>query len=635
MSKALKRIVSIAYLLHFLFLGALLDASHVPQHRLNQNDDNAEPDVQSILSQMTLREKLAQMVQIDISLLINTENNTLSTSLVQKYIGLYQVGSVLNTPSNVYFTYEEWIEMLSIIHDASKKIPIVYGLDSIHGANFIPDVTITPQPINIASTFDRNYAYQMGVVSGNSTPPSWLFSPLLGLAIQPKWSRVYETFGEDPYLVSEMASEVIRGIQQQNKAACGKHFIGYSDPKSGYDRDVSWIPRRHLYNTFLPPWEKAVKNGVKSIMTSYNEFDGIPNTINGYAVDYILRHRLGFDGLVVTDYREIYNLVDWHGVATNLKEALTLSLKETSIDMYMAIDDVLPFLNVAEDVVKEHNLTSRIDNSVMRILQFKKDLGLFSWKSSSSTQPSRNDTELLEISRDSIILVKNHKMALPIFRPSNKKKMLITGPASDSLAALNGGWTGTWQGLNNTTEGDFFTYGSTLLQAANRSKSSHFELSYSCGVDFNGEECADDSIQAAVNISHSMDYILIAIGEPPYAEKPGDIHSLVLPSGQYELVQRIRKDSPDVKIILIYFGGRPRLLRDLVHIVDAILLAFLPGPYGKSLIPILNDTIIVIILFRVSMVLLSFEKVVRQLWILSVEIITHVPNYRLPILCMM
>jgi beta-glucosidase len=417
---------------------------------------------------------------------------------------------------------------------------------------------------------------------------------------------VYETFGEDPKLVTEMGRHMISGIQEPDgddggavpsrAAACAKHFIGYSKPHNGHDRSPSWIPTRHLYQHFVPPWRAAVKDAL-TVMESYSEYNGVPNVANHDSLLVLLRQRLGFDGVLVTDYSEILNLHRWHHIAASDEEATIYSLQEGSVDMSMIPLEDGGFRSAVEAGVQSNALSmARIDQSVERVLRLKEQLGMMDESLTMddvNIDKVGNDEdreEALEMARQSIVLAENRDNALPL-DPKEKIKVHITGPTASSLRYQSGGWTFQWQGP--PTDEDWFTYGSTILDAA---KVTTWDISYSCGVDILGNECTDSS--AKVNVSPSIlskiedwvgighgaemtsilqsasmaataDYVVVCVGEENYAEKPGDIRSLELPQGQLELVKALSETN--AKIILVYFGGRPRLLRQMV-------VRFLPDP---------------------------------------------------------
>ena len=541
------------------------------------------------------------------------------------------VGSVLNNMVGYPWEAADYRRVLVMIDQVTTKYsrpPVIWGLDSIHGANYVHGATLTPQPISMAATFNRTVAFRAGMLASRDTRAAginWLFAPLLGIAIQPQWSRVYETFGEDPYLVGQMASAMIDGIQHQpdannhdngipsRAAACAKHFVGYSMPHNGHDRSPSWIPKRHLYQYFVPPWREALKRSM-TVMESYTEYAGVPNVANPEALDRLLRQELGFDGLVVTDYAEIFNLKDWHLIVSSTEEAVAHSMLEGSIDMSMIPKEFKIFQEaMLGALAKNAMLMERVDRSVERVLRLKEDLGMMDRPPMSLLDPNLDKVgtdrqEALEMTRESIVLVKNENNVLPI-PTSSSVKVLVTGPTADSLAFQSGGWTWQWQGVDDKDDKGWFSYGSTVLEAARNV--STWDVSYNCGVYIDGLDCSvpsppkkdvfsqvkswvgledgeTNSIEQSRNMAGQVDYVIVCVGEENYAEKPGDISSLELTIGQLGLVNSIAGQG--AKIILVYFGGRPRLLDAVVDDVDAVLIGFLPGPdAGKAVIDIISN----------------------------------------------
>lgn len=474
----------------------------------------------------------------------------------------------------------------------------------------------------------------------------WLFSPLLGIALEPLWSRLYETFGEDPVLVGDMASYMIQGIQEvdpikaatpSRAAACAKHFVGYSDPHDGHDRAPSWIPTRHLYQYFVPPWKTAINTAkVLTVMESYSETDGVPNVANPATTNYLLRQRLGFDGVLVTDYNEIRNLFVWHAVQSSVANAVVHSLKESSVDMSMIQADFEEFGPAIKAGLENHLLSEeRLNVSVARILNLKQTLHMFD-EVLTEDDPNLDlvggDQEMaLDMARQSLVLVKNEGNLLP-FRSSTgsgsskntnddkRLKILVTGPTSNSLIYQTGGWSWQWQGAPN--EADWFTYGTTVMGAM--TSDADWDVSYRCGVDILGQDCNDESdvgdedghnirkagiveevegwvglgpngpdgsVGRAVDAASSKDVIVVCVGEEAYTEKPGDIRSLRLAEGQYQLVKAL-KAKTDAKVVLVYFGGRPRLLEEMVELADAVVVGFLPGPSsGQALADIFSGKV--------------------------------------------
>jgi len=480
-----------------------------------------------------------------------------------------------------------------------SRPPVIWGIDSVHGANFVHGATLTPQPLNIAATFNLSMAYEAGKLASRDTRAAgmtWLFSPLLGLALEPRWSRVYETFGEDPVVVADMSTQMIQGIQTPERynstaipsraAACAKHFIGYSAPRTGHDRSPAWVPKRHLYQYFVPPWKKAIaEGGVMSVMESYSEIDGVPMAANPEALNYLLRQRLEFDGLLVTDFQEIEHLQSWHRVTPN---ATLHALSETSIDMSMIPLDAAAFReSVLRALADQAFPADRIHESAKRVLQLKQKLYMFDEQLSledPNLELVGGDEQLaLRMVRESIVLTKNKDDVLPL-SSSPALNIHVTGPTSNSRVYQSGGWVHQWQGAPDES---WFTYGSTVTQAL---KNSAYwdKVTNSCGTDILGQDCEPQSIAKAVEAAKLADVVVVCLGEETYAEKPGDIRSLSLPRRQYDLVDALSSQTK-ASIVLVYFGGRPRLLNEIIDQVDAVLVGFLPGPSaGDAIAEILS-----------------------------------------------
>lgn len=632
------------------------------------------------LSEMSLQDKIGQMSQIDISLLLDNNNESNHTQL-EHYFGTLGIGSLLNTPlSRPSWTAKQYRSMMIDIQDIAKaynRPPVIWGLDSVHGANYIRNTILTPQPINLAATFNITTSKQAGRRASRDTRAAgitWLFSPLVGLALDPRWARVYETFGEDPLLVGQMAAAMIAGIQEpetpfhessskigeiSNKnqtmvpsraAACAKHFVGYSLPNHGHDRAPSWIPTRHLYQYFVPPWRDALdtkstysnSNGKVSdintaaamtVMESYTETGGVPNVANSKTLYTLLRQQLDFDGVLVTDFKEIINLQEWHGIVNSSKEASVRALSEGSVDVSMIPFDPDGYRSAITDAVQSKTLDiKRINSSVERVLRLKEKLRMMD-ETLHMNDPilqhvGQGRDEALSMAHQSIVLVENNNKnsnikILPL-DPRQPLHIHVTGPTSNSLSFQSGGWTWQWQGVPDN-ETDWFSYGTTVVGGIANTTTT-WNITASCGVNILGSECDDrlnkhgdandgkydnsseilstveswigldnhndavtttdgTSIQRAAKQASYADVVVVCVGEGAYAEKNGDIRTLALPDGQYELVKAIHaKKNDGTKLILVYFGGRPRLLQDMVDLADAMFIAFLPGPdAGRAL----------------------------------------------------
>ncbi|CAB9516028.1 Lysosomal beta glucosidase [Seminavis robusta] len=607
-----------------------------------------EDHIQQLLKSMSLNEKIGQMAQVDINQLCEDNPNEpgtkrLSEEKVRTVIGEHATGSVLNyIQSGRPLTPTEMRKAAIYIQAVAKNYsrpPVIWGLDSVHGANYVHGAVTTPQPINLAATFNKTVAYAAGKLSAKDTRAvgiNWLFAPLMGIAIEPKWARVYETFGEDPFLVSEMGAQFIAGIQEKDThagnstpsiaAACAKHFVGYSASHTGNDRAPSWIPTRHLYQYFLPPWKKAIREqNVLTIMESYTEVDGVPNVANPNTLRYLLRQQLGFDGVLVTDYAEIRNLDQFHHITSSPEQSVVHSLREGSVDMSMIPDSEARFReSVNQGIANGTLVEDRITQSAERVLRLKAKLNMFHEEitmdnSELATIGQPQDIQdALDMAEQSIVLVKNEQNTLPL-NVGESPSILLTGPTIHSLVYQSGGWTGEWQGVPVWDADKYFTNGSTVLDAM---KSKFSNAKYTCGVDILGHECEDplndepdpgtgngvldqmngvygkfknwaglgpeeppSSMEKAAALATTADIVFIGIGEEAYAEKPGDLpdHSLDLPAGQYELVSLV-KQSTNAKVVVVYFGGRPRLLRQIVDFADAIIIGFLPGPMAGQAI---------------------------------------------------
>jgi len=620
-------------------------SSSSPTTTTRQNSSSSEDvldPVQRYLKNMDLSGMIGQMSQIDINLLLEDFQDTkrLNREKVVRYVGEMGIGSVLNSPADVAWTARQYreaaIELNQVASDYQHP-PIIWGLDSVHGANYIKGAILSPQPMNIAATFNTTMARQAGKLASRDTRAAgihWLFSPLLGLAVEPRWSRVYETFGEDPVLVGAMAAAMIAGIQEpedkedgaavvpSRAAACAKHFVGYSMPRTGHDRSPAWIPTRHLYQYFVPPWRTALtKSGSSSssflpprtVMESYSETDGVPMARNPVTLQYLLRQRLQFDGVLVTDYEEIRNLHSWHHVVATDPEAVAVSLAQTSIDMSMIPWEADGFATSIVAAVQQRRLAEdRLRASAERVLRLKRDLRMLDDggdvpKETITIANNPNldlvgtdEAAVYPMVQDSLVLAKNAQNWLPLDRTASLK-VHVTGPTANSLSSQTGGWSGQWQGFPSE---DWFTYGGTVWDSLSV-ESDQWHVTYSCGVDVLGQECQDpdetdpeenyidrvkhwagltptNSIAMAVEAAKDADVTVICVGEEAYTEKPGDIRSLLLPQGQYDLVHAIQRNADHTRILLVYFGGRPRLLSDMVDGADAVLLGFLPGPSAGS-----------------------------------------------------
>lgn len=484
---------------------------------------------------MSVSDKIHHMAQIDFSLLFT--NDKIDHEKIEYYFGKLGIGSLLIVPyKQEYLTASSYRSIMLAIQNVTQiynRPPVLAGIDSVHGANYINGAILFPQQINIASTWEEGNARSMASFGARETLAAgipWMFSPIVGLGMEPSWSRMYETFGEDPYLVGVFARAVVEGIQQRGVAACGKHFVGYSAPRNGHDRSPSWVPTRHLYQYFVRPWRQVIDDGnVFAVMESYTEYDGVPNVAYGNSLVKLLRQDLGFEGVVITDYQEIENLIGFHKVALDYDEAVKMTLLEGSVDMSMIPFNVEGWSNSMNhnwnDASIQNVVTKRMDDSVMRILQLKNKLGMFHKDLKDNEEEKEEIGKIgskgrravaLDIARESIVLTKNEGGTLPLHNSNRKKsKVHVTGPTCDSLSYQSGGWTIAWQGA---TSDNFFQHGQTVLGAA--LGQSQWDVTSSCGVDILGDVCDGQENRDIVSQQRlGADYIVVCIGEENYTGK--------------------------------------------------------------------------------------------------------------------
>ncbi len=553
---------------------------------------NASINIDSLINKMTIEEKAGQMTQIDLGVIAEGDicklknPQTIDIKKLSNAISNYHIGSILNVGcGSGTISLENWHNIINLIHSQNKKlsrlnIPIIYGIDAIHGANYTMGATLFPQQIGQAATWNPALVKKVYEITAYETRASgipWNFSPVLDLGRQPLWSRFFETFGEDVYLASEMTKLAIYGMQGKNVnnpykvASCMKHFLGYSMPLSGKDRTPAWISDRELREYFLPTFNEAIKQGAKTIMINSGEINGTPVHINYDILTTLLRDELGFRGVAVTDWEDIYKLVNVHRVAQNKKEAVKLAII-AGIDMSMTPND-FEFTTLLIELVNEGSIPlSRIDVSVKRILQLKLELGLFDKTVFDKKQyplfGSKEHAQIsYEVAVESLTLLKNDKNILPLNK--NKDKLFVCGAAANNLTSLNGAWTHTWQGIDTTYQ----TPNKLTIIQAIKSVSPNSSEYMQCTTNeeiINIEEC--------VAKAKNADKIIICLGETPCTEIPGNINNLELPKAQETLVLKMLELNKP--IILVCCFNRPRVMNNFISKVDAIIYTYLPGDEG-------------------------------------------------------
>ena len=553
-------------------------------------DQAVEAKVEQVLKGMTLEKKAGQMVQLSIMLLQDETNEALDPAKLDKIIGQYKVGSILNVMNDHAHSREHTAQMVKDIQDKSMEaigIPCIYGLDMIHGASYLTDGSFYPQEINLAATFNRTYARMMGHAMAYETRAAqvpWVFSPVMDLGRDPRWPRIWESFGEDPYLQSELAREETLALQDEdpnhigldNVAVSIKHFMGYGVPATGKDRTPAIIAPNDLREKFFAPFLECFRAGALTAMVNSASINGVPTHANAILLSGWVKEELGWDGLFVTDWADIDNLFTRDHVAANKHEAVKMGIN-AGIDMIMDPYDP-ECCNVIVDLVKSGDIPmSRIDDAVRRVLRLKVRLGLFENPTWEKEYPMFGSDAFARESYDaaveSEVLLKNEDGILPL---KGTERILVTGPNANSLRTLNGGWSYTWQGAAD----DYAPQYNTILEALQRrfpGKVSYEPgIQYLPGDDWQAEDAS--GIAKAVLAAAKADVIVACIGENTYCETPGNMDDLNLSANQKQLVKALAATGKPV--ILILNEGRPRLIGDIEPLAKAVVDIMLPSNYG-------------------------------------------------------
>lgn len=554
---------------------------------INNNNFSYGEDIEEMISKMSIEQKVGQMTQMNIDAISVgeiynlVEPHQLDSTKLDKAINEYYVGSILNAGGHTY-TREHWEEIITTIQDKAvaegSKIPVIYGIDAIHGANYTVGATLFPQEIAQAATWNREIVEQGASITAydvSASGISWNFSPVLDLGREPLWGRFFETYGEDVYLASEMGRACVKGYQgddashPEKVAACLKHFLGYSMPLSGKDRTPAWIPERQLREYFLPTFEAAMDEGALTIMINSGEVNGIPVHADYKILTTLLREELGFKGLAVTDWEDIIKLYKDHHIATDMKDAVRQAVM-AGVDMSMTPNDYT-FNDALIELVKEGTVPeSRLDESVRRILWVKKQLGLFEnpyhdFDAFDKFGSEEHTLASLNAARECVTMVKNDAGILPL---SKDAKVLVTGPGANSINYLNGGWTHTWQG----DDPKYNTVGKKTIKEAVESIANNVTYAEGSTLD------KATNINEAIKKGSAADVIVVCLAEDPATEGPADINLLDFPAAQQMLVDEMYNLGKPV--IVVTTTARPRIMRDIEPMAQAILIGYLPGDEG-------------------------------------------------------
>ena len=564
------------------------------------SDPVIEAHIQEWLKKMTLEEKIGQMCEITIDVVSDFEASkkngfTLNPAMLDTVIGKYKVGSLLNVPLSVAQKKEKWAEAIKQIQDLSMKeigIPCIYGVDQIHGTTYTLDGTMFPQGINMGAAFNRELTEKAAAISAYETKAGcipWTYAPVVDLGRDPRWSRMWENYGEDCYVNAEMGKASVRGFQgsdpnhigEYNVAACMKHYMGYGVPVSGKDRTPSSISRSDMREKHFAPFLAAIRQGALSVMVNSGVDNGVPFHANRELLTEWLKEDLNWDGMIVTDWADINNLCTRDHIAATKKEAVKIAIN-AGIDMSMVPYEV-SFCDYLKELVQEGEVPmSRIDDAVARVLRLKYRLGLFEnpyWdiKKYDKFGSKEFAAEALQAAEESEVLLKNEGNILPLAKGT---KILLAGPNANSMRCLNGGWSYSWQGhLADQCAGAYNTIYESLCNKYGKEN-----IIYEPGVTYapykndNWWEENQPEIEKSVAAASRADVIIACIGENSYCETPGNLSNLTMSENQRNLVKALAATGKPV--ILILNQGRPRIINDIVPLAKAVVNVMLPSNYG-------------------------------------------------------
>lgn len=558
-------------------------------------DPDVEKKVEEIMSGMTLEEKVGQMTELAIDVLGEFKDGEfiLDEDKLHEVIAEYKVGSILNAPGPVAQSLEKWQEIIGRIQEVSMKeigIPCIYGLDQVHGTTYILGGTMFPQNINMGASLNPELAYTAAEITAYETRAGncpWTYAPTIDLSPDPRWSRVWENYGEDCLVNSVMGSAAVRGFQGDDPnhipadriAVSLKHYMGYSAPRTGKDRTPAYIPESVLREKFFAPFKACVEAGALTVMANSGSINGVPVHSSYELLTKWLKEDLQWDGMLVTDWADINNLYTREKIAADKKEAIKIAIN-AGIDMAMEPYD-LGYCTLLKELVEEGEVPmSRIDDAVRRVLRLKVRLGLFdSPNTLAGDYPEfgseKHAEKALRAAEESEILLKNTDGILPL---EKGVKILVTGPNANSMRCLNGGWSYTWQGhLADRFTGEYNT-----IYEALRNKFGASNVRLEQGVTYVAEGKYDEEnrpeIGKAVAAARNADVIVACIGENSYCETPGNLSDLALSENQRNLVKALSRTGKP--IILVINGGRPRIINDIEPLAKGIIDILLPGNYG-------------------------------------------------------
>ena len=561
-----------------------------------KSDPKIEAQVEQTLKKLTLEEKIGQMMELVTDLFgANDKNGVfyIDEHKTDSILSRYKIGSILNAPNTCAPTAKQWEKYIAQIQKISMKrigIPCVFGLDQNHGSTYTQGGTLFPQNINVAATFNREIARRSAEATAYETRAvsiPWTYSPTVDLGRDARWPRIWENFGEDCYLSSEMGKAMVYGFQgedpnnidQYHIATSMKHFMGYGVPWTGKDRTPAYISPADLREKHFAPFLAGLQAGALTVMVNSASVNGMPMHANKDILTGWLKEETGWDGVLITDWADINNLYTREMVAKDKKDALRIAIN-AGIDMIMEpySCDACGYL---VELVKEGKIPmSRIDDACRRVLRMKYRLDLFK----NPTQKLKNYPKFggkefaklaLEGATESMVLLKNEGNILPL---QHGKKILLTGPNANQMRCLDGGWSYTWQGHR----ADEFAGKYNTIYEAFCNEYGKENVILNQGVTYNEKgkywEENEPQIQGAVDAAKDADIIVACIGENSYTETPGNLTDLWLSENQRNLVKELAKTGKPV--VLVLNEGRPRLIADIEPLAQGIIDILIPGNMG-------------------------------------------------------
>ena len=571
-------------------------------------DEAMEAKIEKMLSKMTLDEKIGQMLELNFDIMGTYDANgqwQLNEQMLDTIIKNWKVGSILNAPATRAATVEQWQEWIRLIQKKSMKyigIPDVYGLDHNHGVTYTQAGTLFPQPINLAASFNTELARTGAEITAYESRAAncpWVYNPVVDLGRDPRWPRIYESFGEDAIVNARMVEAEIRGYQgddpnhlgRYNVGTSTKHYFAYGAPWSGKDRTPAYVSPQMLREKYFEPFKAAALAGTLTMMVNSGSINGQPVHASYEYLTKWLKEDLQWDGMLVTDWADINNLFQREHVAKDKKDAVRMAVN-AGIDMSMDPYSV-DFCILLKELVEEGQVKmERIDDAVRRILRLKLRLNLFDepntgGKGYEKFGSDEHAQKALKAAEESEVLLKNEAGILPLAKGT---KILLTGPNANQMRCLNGGWSYTWQGSKAEDLSEKYN---TIYEALSQKfGKENVVLNQTVTYDENGQYYDEnvDASQLSVEQTQlvegstlktaaaSCDVIVACIGENSYTETPGNLSDLWLSENQRALVKALQKTGKP--IVLILNEGRPRLIADIEPMAKAVVNVLLPGNYG-------------------------------------------------------